>query len=355
VPVADRIAGCDKQVGFRYYLNRPYLVVKEPILVMERKSLVRVDISPLAPKSEGAKVLAPNSIMEGRVTFLDGPRSGQGVLLSELQMENPGSGEFRQVTPTELETIQDRIRSAAGLPNDPTMVACHRSSVSPPGPPTVIIQNELPQSDAGFIAAVSQGAQAGAALVALSDTAEAALTMPDKIATSDPTVLKGVMEIIYLPDLDEQYVIKSTNILAKSAFGLAFKNGTELVEVQGEHDSTTVAISLLGLIQGAISAAAGVEEQRLSQQSKSVHSGPGAAKLALADLGANASAGSPIWQVVERVSIKPGVYRLNKPWEIEGGPELQPCGCGLLAKLGLPTVTEIVDFRQVGTIGGKTN
>jgi hypothetical protein len=35
VPVDDRIAGTDCQQGFRYYLNRPYLVVKKPILVCE--------------------------------------------------------------------------------------------------------------------------------------------------------------------------------------------------------------------------------------------------------------------------------------------------------------------------------
>src|SRR5262245_25482319 len=31
VPVADRIAGTDRQHGFRYYLTRPYVVVKERV------------------------------------------------------------------------------------------------------------------------------------------------------------------------------------------------------------------------------------------------------------------------------------------------------------------------------------
>jgi len=58
-----------------------------------------------------------------------------------------------------------------------------------------------------------------------------------------------------------------------------------------------------------------------------------------------------VWQLVERTSIKPGVYRLNKPWENEEATGLQPTGSGLLAKLGLPLVVELVDINPVGTIG----
>ena len=66
------------------------------------------------------------------------------------------------------------------------------------------------------------------------------------------TVLTGAIQVIYLPDLDEQYVIKSKNLLAKSAFALAFRNGSELMEVDAEHDATTVTIALLSLVQQAI-------------------------------------------------------------------------------------------------------
>jgi hypothetical protein len=42
VPVGERASGTDKEKGFRYYLNRPYLVVKVPILIAEWSQLVRV-------------------------------------------------------------------------------------------------------------------------------------------------------------------------------------------------------------------------------------------------------------------------------------------------------------------------
>src|SRR5947208_14271631 len=46
VPLAQRAAGCDHEQGFRYYLNRPYIVVKNPILICEMRSLVRVNQPP---------------------------------------------------------------------------------------------------------------------------------------------------------------------------------------------------------------------------------------------------------------------------------------------------------------------
>ena len=343
VPTGERAAGCDKQEGFRYYLNRPYVVVKEPILVMERRTLVKVDGVSL--KGGPEKVPPAKDV---RMTFVDGPRAGQTFRLGDLPVENPGSNGVRLVSPQELQTIQDRVKAMAA-PSD-IVAASFRPSVNPA--PTVIVNNEIAPANDGFFAAAAQSVPSGTPMAAFSDIAEASLTMPDKLAVSDPTVLKGAIDIIYLPDLDEQYVVKSKNCLAKSAFGLAFKNGTELVEVQGEHDTTTVALSFLNLLQTAIGAASGIEQQRAANQAKSLQTGSSSAKAALADLEAEARQSKvAVWQMVERVSIKPGIYRLNKPWENSDDPGLHPVGCGLLAKLGLPTTVEIVDFRQIGTIG----
>jgi hypothetical protein len=344
VPNGERAAGCDRQEGFRYYLNRPYVVVKEPILVMERRTLVKVDGASLAPGKGGPEKPPPPK--EVRMTFLDGPRAGQTFRLGDLPVENPASNGVRLVSPQELQTIQDRLKAMAA-PGD-VVTASFRPSGNPQ---TVIVNNEIAPGNDGFFAAAAQSVPSGTPTVALSDIAEASLTMPDKLAVSDPTVLKGAIDIIYLPDLDEQYVVKSKNCLAKSAFGLAFKNGTELVEVQGEHDTTTVALSFLNLLQTAINAASGIEQQRATNQAKSLQSGSSVTKAALADIEAEARQKKvAVWQLVERVSIKPGVYRLNKPWENSDEHGLHPVGCGLLAKLGLPTTAEIVDFRQIGTI-----
>src|SRR5947209_7337016 len=49
VPISDRVAHEDHQKGFRYYLNRPYLTVKKPILIAETISLVKADPKQAAP------------------------------------------------------------------------------------------------------------------------------------------------------------------------------------------------------------------------------------------------------------------------------------------------------------------
>jgi hypothetical protein len=191
-----------------------------------------------------------------------------------------------------------------------------------------------------------------AAVYAATSATTTDLDRPDIKPPNASASLQGTMEVLYLPDLDEQYVIKSKNILAKSAFGLAFKNGCELTEVQGEHDATTLTLSILEQIQGAISTAQGVEQARIQQQGRILQARQASrGKLTGAvDLTEVKNQGkSPVWQLIERTWIKPGVYRLNKPWEIQDGPDVKPIGCGLLAKLGLPTVVD-VDFTYLGPI-----
>ena len=84
------------------------------------------------------------------------------------------------------------------------------------------------------------------------------LPMPTPVGTPIAHTLVGKMQIIYLPDLDEQYVIKSKNWLAKSAFALTFNDDNSLQAVTGNHDATTVTVSLLQQVDKAISAAQGV-------------------------------------------------------------------------------------------------
>ena len=138
---------------------------------------------------------------------------------------------------------------------------------------------------------------------------------------TESPALTGDMAIVYLPDLDEQYAIKSCNIVAKSSIGLAFKNGSELVEVDGDHDSTTVAVSLLQQIQGAIGVAQSVEQARIQHNSKALGAGQTGAKAAKADTGAKwpaaglATCGAQLDQA-RRLSPEQAVGELRRA----GGP-----------------------------------
>src|SRR5262249_55747980 len=111
---------------------------------------------------------------------------------------------------------------------------------------------------------------------------------------------------------------------------LNFANGAELTHVGGDHDATTVAFELLNTIQSAIQAGQTVGTAAITRQGK----------ILAAKAGTKFSLGEKrVWTLVETSWIKPGLYRLNKPWEMEGQP--QPTGCGLLAQLGLPVVTDV--------------
>src|SRR5262249_17233135 len=77
-------------------------------------------------------------------------------------------------------------------------------------------------------------------------------------------ILNGDIDVVFLPDLDEQYAMKSKNFLSKSAFGVVFKDGWQLTDVQAEHDSTPVAIELLNTISKAVDAAKTIATAGLS-------------------------------------------------------------------------------------------
>jgi hypothetical protein len=61
------------------------------------------------------------------------------------------------------------------------------------------------------------------------------------------------------------------------------------------------------------------------------------------------SAHSGDFVLIESLYLKPGIYRLNKPWENDGVAPAS--GCGLLAKMGLPTVVAC-ELRPVSNTPG---
>lgn len=293
VPVQQRVAGTDDQQGFRYFLNRPYLVVKKPIPLYEKKTLVNLQDPAL---KDFLRRVAQ--------------RSADGI---------------ESVQPKEIEKAIEALSLQNGI--------------------------ALPQGG-GTGAAASAGEEltnGGARATAAAAESAGSLDMPQIKDLPEDTKLEGDVQIIYLPDLDEQYVIKSKNWVAKSAFALAFKNGSELVEVNGEHDATTVTLALFKQIQEAIGVAQSVAQEQIKQAAKSGESGGGGSGGAKARTAAEDAVrgNDPVYQMVERVYIKPGVYRLNKPWEMEGAQ--CEVGTGLLAKMGLPTATDI-QFNRIGAV-----
>ncbi|HLJ97542.1 MAG TPA: hypothetical protein VKU02_30560 [Gemmataceae bacterium] len=341
VPLDERAAHQDNEQGFRYYLNRPYLLVKKAILVKETRSLVIVKNKETPAQSTlGGKRETKAQDVDGlEFTFVTGPRCGQTVRLADLRVENPGTGACREFTAAELQTIaavvKERTSSDGGnaaLPGDQT---------------TTVTNATLVSSNSG---GNSPGSQQGSPSSGSQNTTSGDVQQPTLATVQHTPPLSGDIGVVYLPDLDEQYVIKSCNFASKSSFALAIRNGSELVEVQGDHDSTALPLNILQQIQNAIQAAVSSEQSKSQQSSSANQQGgtkPGGVTQETLD---SLRAGDLVFQMIERTLIKPGVYRLNKPWETDcGGNTVTPVGCGLLAKLGLPYVTE-VDFQPSATI-----
>ncbi len=373
VPLEKRASGTDHQQGFRYYLNRPYLAVRDPVLIFERRTLVDV-------KGKAANALT--------VTYLEGERKGQSVKLADFKVKSGGDA-FRAVTAEELSKIRAALASKAAstpstLPHAAPAPAAGRDAQLARASATSIdriamnrLQNASPQGqpgaplpggpmtitparnvgttfDTGGAAsgdAGAGGAATGGGASSVDSNASSTQYLTDaKIVGTipDDDVLTGAIQVVYLPDLDEQYVIKSKNWLAKSTFALAFRNGTELAQVDAEHDATTVTIALLDLLQTAIGTAAQVAQTGIQQSAQSKKSAQQSGPAGGQDTGGGPpppTDKTQIYQMVERVYIKPGLYRLNKPWEISGPGCDTPTGMGLLAKLGLPTESDVYFTR----------
>lgn len=312
IPVESRIEGHDHVDGFRYYLSRPYVVVKKPVLVSTQQSLVAAveEVSP-APTGQAST----SSLRARKIRFLDGPRAGETVSLADLEVTSPGSSAVRRLSDNEVASLQGAIR------------------------------DEAVQRTAAAAPAAAQTAQDSGGNALQSNTANLGDVQFKTFSGYDPTKppgktvnLTGDIDVVFLPDLDEQYAMKSKNFLSKSSFAAVFKDGWQLTDVQAEHDSTPVAIELLNTISKAVNAAQTIASAGLT----SGGGGTPATKDFSGSLSKKTQDGKDIslYYLTTNTYIKPGIYRINKPWEAEAGAPM-PVGCGLLAKLGLTQVIEV--------------
>ncbi len=277
---------CDDNVkGFRYCLSRPFVIVQVAILVSEETRIIT------KPKCAGTQ---------------------PPIFTTELR-----SGRSREVTSDELSALKrkfgagEQIKQVAGQSENDR-----------------IRQSAL---DAGNISTA--------------DALDIPSTTPAKLTDKDS--VQGKIRIVYLPDPDEQYAIHDKSCLCKGAYKLNFRNGWELTDVSSEHDATAVALELLTTIQTAIGAAKSVETAQIDRQKAIAEAY--AKEQEKKDANANKDGmGKDLYQVTVRRYIKPGVYRINKPWEIEGGLQAH-AGCDLLSSLGL-TLHEIVETQTLPAI-----
>ena len=274
----DLAGHCDDDVeGFRYYLSRPYVHVKNPILVNEWTEIYIAtedgsEVSLLLPQNDDVN---------------DSWTNTQTI-----------SQEVNAASVSEMESMRELIRSAEDAPTET------------PGP----------EKD---------------------DKADE----PSGSVKTNIHPISNDLEIVFLPDLDEQYAVHGKNCVSKMDYNLNLQDGWMLTDVSSNADSTPVAIEILNVLNTAIESARNLG---MASADKNVKVSPPRVSNATYEQVRNALEDGKeeerlvLYERVHRSYIKPGLYRINKPWETNGH---LPVGCGLIAQLGLPITTECVVDR----------
>jgi hypothetical protein len=350
----------DKHVkGFRYYLARPYVLVKNKITVSAETSLL---VFPAGEVEKGLDRLlasadaAPLAVFNPRSGALDRVSEEQWgamrALLAQAAAAAPAGPSVSLGAGSAARDLVGAVPPAA--PAAPAAAPRGSVAFAPlPGRPVAdqgvgVTLGETPDgASLDAETGTEQGAKGSRSRGSPSSGPLGAQKPPpdDHFKTVD---LKGNIDIVFLPDLDEQYAVNNQNFLSKSSYALTFRDGWQLVGVNGEFDSTPVAIALLQTIDGAISTAQGVATTALDTASKLAAARRKTRDLLRPDTADEKKRQYLVLEVRRERVIPPGLYRINKPWETDKASA--PTGHGLLAKLGLTTV-EVVSVVQAEVTG----
>lgn len=273
----------DDVKGFRYQLSRPYVHVKRPVLVSETREFY-------LGREDGQELFDP-------------------VTMKTVTTYSRGKSVVQAVSESELQSIRDSVLAMAG------------ASAADSGPGEQEKDDDIDPPNPRIAGSV----------------------IPGDDATSKQ-IGRGDIEILFLPDCDETYAVHGRNFVSRHSYGLNFQDGWMLTGVNARADSTAVPLEILNVVNRAIEAARNIGVA-------SVNSGASLDSLVKAlpgvqdkNLEAEGREATPrvVYQRVRRVTLKPGLYRINKPWECSEKPI---AGAGLLANLGLPTVETVIDQR----------
>ncbi|WP_254508422.1 hypothetical protein [Anatilimnocola floriformis] len=315
------MTGADEHIkGFRYYLARPYVVVKKRIKVSQQVSLLAINTK----DTSWAKAFVESY----------GRNPAEALALVPAQYVRrceTNNDAFEAVSASEWEAMKNRLRPA----KSDVLPVSHTESLGAMNLASTL-QAAAP---AAAVAAPVQGQVAASAAKQTSETRPSAPLADAECQTpAGPSVaLSGDIEVIFLPDMDEQYAVHNRNFLAKSSYNLQFKEGWQLAAVNGEFDSTEVAIEVLNTIDSAIEAAKSVATARLPLRYPTPPAPGGNADKTIPLADSKAGREIVFLEALAVTYLRPGIYRVNKPWEMENG---KPDSPGLLAQMGLPTVTD---------------
>jgi hypothetical protein len=274
-------ARADAMEGPRYYLPRPHLVLKAPVPVAARSAFVsftfdadrRLFVLSVPPEAEWVRAIVPETLTISQ------------ALAVRIELDQAGRQQSTSPTtsPSDGGTEQDGAQGAARTP-----------------PSTV-------ESRVGFING------------------------------EDPvTRLNDLFDVVYLPDFDEQYVVRRRAVLGTSDFQMRLRNGWAAETFGEQFDNSNLIPYVIEQVESASAAALNVATQwglrSVGVPATSVPVAPPATpagqqqgatpeqeERAALDLLGNLV----LLKVVEIRTAQPGLYPILKPREVYdwfGGP-----------------------------------
>jgi hypothetical protein len=308
VPLHQRLNNSDHCVeGFRYYLTRPYVTVNRRLEVARSFELCAIDNSGRYKNELGQEV-------EGVLRSLDSETMRlfklNGEALSPEAVSFVGNAKARATI--QASSRKPIVADDEELKNEVKKIAQLATLINGK------IENIIQESDGDETPAVASTA-----------------TVPEKIEvkviqetkSSGGGAIPSAIQVVYLPDFEEQMAIKHKNRLSSSKFSLDFNNGSQLSTVAGSFNSAEVPIKIAQTISTAIESAAAIASSALTT-------------LPIVPEGAFAKnlAGKNLAIISTTTFIEPGMYRLQKQSEMQHSPT---AGQSYLTELGLAPSADV--------------
>jgi len=319
VSVEDRASGLDRHVeGFRYYLTRPYILVKRAVPVGSDTQAVKL----FAVKDAKGNVEKYVLVSVGIDPHTKKPR------YYEMNGDENPELEKRALEPAKVKARSPAKPKDKPGKEEPVVLTALQPQVNPfgMGPGTQLVR--------GPVVAANPA-------------------VPGALATTvDTTNLP--FDVVDLPDFEEQYAINNVNVVAHTQYGYQFTDGCKLAMASGSYNSTQVPVAILNTVGNLISALGEVRSRALGGAG-----GGGGGAPAMID-----TTDPSILYIRRETYIEPGLYRVQKSWERvagEAGAGVEPDKClGLLTELGLSvghctTVLTAAQYDQLlsgGQAGG---
>lgn len=268
--------------GIPFYLPRPYVQVYEPFVVKSDAYLVTGRVS-----DDGQFLLLENVPTElaSVVKVATGEDRVPAIRVSAIQRPKPSEKKALQNGRLENKDVDE----AAGSP-DAAISAASAAS---------------PASSAA--SAASKSDQTTSAPT----SGKSSLAVTQAATAFPPTLGRRFFDIVWLPDWDEKYILKSSPGLGNSKVAVTMVQGWGLHGVDATLDNEVLAKPLIGLYSDSLSALSKLAQSTIfpagALQSATIEEGAKGAKAAKQQL---------LTVKVTKVSIAaPGVYPILKPKE----------------------------------------